>query len=113
MAAYKPSGPFVVPIQLFIPTVMPVKGVNKKTYPANGILINGTFRTFGGTERTVNDLFVVEDTGKIETWYRPDITADCRLKIGDTNYEILGTPENVQMRNQYLLIKVRAIKGGA
>lgn len=113
MKSFKPSGPFTVPIQLFIPTVQTIKGTLKKVYPTNGILINGTFRTFGGTEKIVNNLFVVDDTGTIETWYRPDITSDCRLRINNVNYEILGSPENIQMRNQYLLIKVRAIKGGA
>lgn len=113
MAGYKPSGPFNVPMFLFVPTPTISKGVLKKTYPTNGVLFFGTFRTFGGTERTVNDAVVVEDTATIETWYRPDIKADCRIVINDVPYEILGTPENINMRGQYLLIKVRAIQGGA
>lgn len=113
MASFKLSGPLTVPMFLFIPTTTRSKGVLKKTYPETGIRINGTFRTFGGTERVFNDTYVVEDTATIETWYRPDITADCRISVNGVAYEILGTPENIQMRNQYLKIKVRAIKGGA
>lgn len=113
MAAYKPSGPFVVPMFLLIPTTSRVKGVLKKVYPETGVLIYGTFRTFGGTEKIVNDTMIVEDTAVIETWYRPDITSDCRILVGGVPYEILATPENVSMRNQFVLIKVRAIKGGA
>lgn len=113
MANFKPSGPFTVPMQLLIPTSTMKKGSVTKEYPTNGILFFGTFRTFGGTERTVNDTIVVENTAVVETWYRPDIQADCRVIVGGIPYEILGTPENIAMRNQYLLFKVRAIKGGA
>lgn len=113
MAGYKPSGPFNVPMQLLIPITTTSKGVLKKEYPTNGILIFGTFRTFGGSERIVNDVTVVEDTATIETWYRPDITADCRIMVNGVPYEIEGTPENINMRNQFLLIRVRAYKGGA
>ena len=56
---------------------------------------------------------MVENTGVVQTWYRPDIKADCRLVIDGLDYEILGTPENINMSNQYLQMKVRAVKGGA
>ena len=112
MADYKPSGPFVVPAILQVPTTTTVKGVQKKTYEKkDDIFIS--FRTFGGTEKTSNDVITVENTGTVETWYRPDIKSDCRLIIDDLPYEILGSPENINMRNQYLVFKVRAVKGGA
>ena len=111
---YKPSGPFNVPLYLFVPQTVTVKGSTKKVYPDEGILIWCTFRTFGGTERTSNDLLVIENTATVETWYRPDIKADCRIKDADgLEYEILGTPENISRRNQYLIFKIRAICGGA
>lgn len=113
MAGFKLSGPLTVPMKLFIPTETRVKGVLKKTYPEEGVQIFGTFRTFGGTERVFNDSYVVEDTAVIETWYRPDISAECRIEVNGVPYEVRGTPENIEMRNQFLLIKVRAIKGGA
>ena len=51
----------------------------------------------------------------IETWYRPDVTAKCRIKVMQTGdvYEIIGKPENINMRNQYLKFKVQAVEGGA
>jgi hypothetical protein len=99
---------------LQIPTIVTAKGSSKKTYPADGELIYCNFRTFGGTEIKSNDVLSVENTAVIETWYRPDIQADCRLKsIEGTLYEILGTPENIYQQCQYLKFKVRAIKGGA
>lgn len=114
MANYKPSGPFNVPMFLFVPTTTNAKGSSKNTYPDTGKLIYCTFRTFGGTEKVVNDTLVIENTAIVETWFRPDIKADCQIE--DSNgfrYEILGTPENINQRNQYLKFKIRAIRGGA
>lgn len=113
MTAYKPSTPFNVPMFLYVPTTTTVKGSTKKVYPDDGKLIFCSFRTFGGTERITNDLLIVEDTAVIETWYRPDIKSDCRLEnVNGQKYEILGTPENINMRNQYLKFKIKAIRGG-
>lgn len=110
---YRPNEPFAVPMFLFIPTVTTVKGSAKKTYPAQGEQIFCRFRTFGGTETTVNGVLVVENTATVETWYRPDIKSDCVLKdVSGLSYEILGTPEDIEQRHQFLRFKVRAIKGG-
>ena len=111
--AYRPTGPFNVAMELLAPTETMSKGTPKKTYPATGERFFGRFRTFGGTERVVNDVIVLDDTGTVETWYRSDITADCRIEIGGKPYEILGTPENIEMRNQFLVFRVRAYRGGA
>lgn len=111
---YRSVGPFNVPMFLFIPETKMVKGVLKKTYPAEGELFYCSFRTFGGTEITSNDVLVTEDTAVIETWYRPDIRADCRVKdIEGNSYEIIGTPENISQRQQCLKFKIRKIAGGA
>jgi hypothetical protein len=114
MANYRPSGPFNVPMFLFIPMRMTAKGSSKKIYPESGELIFVSFRTFGGTEKIVNDILTVENTAVVETWFRPDIKADCQLEdVNGLRYEILGTPENINQRNQYLKFKIRAIRGGA
>lgn len=98
---------------LQVPNIITEKGSIKKVYSSEGELIYCSFRTFGGTEIKSNDVLSVENTAVIETWYRPDIKADCRLKsIYGTVYEILGTPENIYQQNQYLKFKIRAIKGG-
>lgn len=114
MAEYKLSGPLNVPLYVFIPQIVTVKGSSKKVYPDKGELIFCTFRTFGGTERTSNDSLVVEDTAVVETWYRPDVKSDCKIKdVDGIEYEILGTPENINRRNQYLRFKIRSVRGGA
>lgn len=112
MKMFTPSLPFNVHAELMVASVENVKGTNKKTYTKkDDIYIS--FKTFGGTEITSNGQVVVENTGVVQTWYRPDIKADCRFVINGLAYEILGTPENINMSNQYLQMKVRAVKGGA
>lgn len=117
MKGYKPFTPFNVPLMLLVPAYTDSLGVPTKTFPevANGILFYGSFKTYGGTEREVNGIYSVENTAVIETWYRPDIKSNCRIAVPETGevYEILGEPENINMRNQYLRFKVLQIKGGA
>lgn len=99
---------------LLIPTTTTAKGSTKNTYPETGVRINCSFRTFGGTEKTVDGVITVENTAVIETWYRPDIKSNCELEdVDGLRYEILGTPEDIEQRHQFLRFKVRAIKGGA
>lgn len=112
---FTPSYPYSTAIELFIPTETTSKGVVVKSYPKTGEIINCSFKTYGGTETTVNDVYSVVDTAVIETWYRPDIKADCKIKVLQTGseYEIINQPENIDLRNQFLKFKVRAVKGGA
>lgn len=102
---------------LLVPTYTDRLGVPVKTLPrvADGLPFNASFRSYGGTERDVNGLYSVEDTAIVETWYRPDIKADCcvaKLNTGAV-YEILGEPEDIEDRHQWLRFKVRRVKGGA
>lgn len=117
MAYYKPQTPYSTPIYLLIPIYETVKGVPKTIYPepTDDMIIFSSFKTYGGTESIVNDVYSVIDTANIETWYRPDIKSDCRImRASDRSvYEIIGEPENIDMRNQYLKFKVRRVKGGA
>ena len=117
MKSYKPTTPFSVPMMLLIPTESTSYGVTKDVYPTidKGVPFFGSFRTFGGTEREVNGAYSIENTATIETWFRPDIKSNCRIGIPQTGmiYDILGEPENISMRNQFLKFKVIGIKGGA
>ncbi len=112
MKQFIPDLPYSVFAELLNPQEKTEKGSVKKSYiKIDDIYIS--FRTFGGTEIVKNDILVVENTATVQTWYRSDITAGSRLKIGGLEYDILGTPENINMANQYLQFKVRAVKGGA
>lgn len=115
MADFKPQLPYITAIELLIPTYETIKGVRKKVYPESGEVINCSFKTYGGTETTINGVYSVLDTANIETWYRPDITSECAIRLcqSGATYEVIGEPENINMRNQYLKFKVQRIKGGA
>ena len=121
MANYRPDLSNSIPIILLTPTTKTISGVLKKTYPTITTAIEnkdnlffGTFKSYGGTERDVNGVYSIEDTANVETWFRPDIKSDCRiaLETGEI-YDILGEPENVNKRNQFLKFKVKRVKGGA
>lgn len=117
MKAYKPSSPFSTTLYLLIPTYRKVQGVEVKEFPegVDGIEINGSFKTYGGTQRDVDGIYSIIDTAVIETWFRPDIKSDCRIYVpqNDGTYEIINEPENINLRNQYSVFKVRRVKGGA
>lgn len=115
MKTYKPSFPFSTAIELLVPTYENKKGVRTKVWPEEGIRLNCSFKTYGGTETTINDVYALEDTAYVETWYRPDIKANCRIKVLTTGqcFEIINTPENIDMRCQFTKFKVRAVQGGA
>ena len=92
-----------------------VNGVTIKTYDPDGIVRFCNFSTYGGTEKQVNGLLVIEDTAQIVAWYEPDITSADRIRILDSgvDYEIIGEPEDIELRHQEMQFKVRRVKGGA
>ena len=63
----------------------------------------------------MNGLYSVRDTANVETWFRPDITGDCRIGLRESGavYDIISEPENINMKNLYLKMKVERVKGGA
>lgn len=115
--AYRPKDPFTAPLMLLIPRMENINGIRKKTFPAvkDGILFYGSFKTYGGSEREVNGVVSVVDTASVETWFRPDIANDCAIANAITGaiYDIEGEPENIEMRNQFLKLKLIRTKGGA
>ena len=94
------------------PTTVNVLGVAKQSY-VDGDIIMCNFKTYGGTESLSNDILSVIDTAQITCWYRPDIKSDCRLKrLADgAVFEIVGEPENLELRNQILYFKIQRVKG--
>lgn len=111
---YRPSSPFTTPAKILNGSYVSVNGVRTKTY-VEGATIFVSAKSYGGTEKTINDVYVIEDTMVIETWYRPDIKGTDRIVLLDDNseWEIMNTPEDIERRHQYLRFKVKRIKGGA
>ena len=115
MRWYQPQTPFNVAATLLIPETTRVSGTRKTIYPETGPLIFCNFRTFGGSENWNNNVFTVIATGTVETWYRPDIKADCRIRFEDTGevYDIINEPEDIGMRHQFMQFKVQKVGGKA
>lgn len=117
--AYKPPQSYNVEMRLLTPTTNKINGVVTKTYPQpeDGAQFFGSYRTFGGTEVTNNNVYSIMVTAIIDTHYRPDITSSCRVAVNHNGnyvvYDIISEPENIDMRNQYLQFKVERLKGGA
>ena len=111
---YRPSSPFTTPTQILNGLYTNVNGVRTKQY-VEGAIVFVSAKSYGGTEKVVNDVYVIEDTMVIETWYRPDIKSTDRIRLLDDNseWEIINTPEDIERRHQYLRFKVKRIKGGA
>lgn len=112
MTHYRPSEPFTTTLELLNPVYETVKGTPVKKFENVGF-INCSFKTYGGTESVVNDVYSLIDTANVKTWYRPDITANSRVILGSKVYEIIGEPEDINQRHKYLKFKVRSVRGGA
>lgn len=114
---YRPNeaAQMTTPLELQTYSTDKANGVRTKKYTSVEGIIFANFKTYGGTERIVNDVLVVEDTADIVCWYRPDITSGCRVKrlTDGAIYEIIGEPENIEQRNMILKFKVKRVKGGA
>ena len=117
MASFRPRAPFSCAMVLLVPENKNIKGVVKKYFPSpdKGIPFNGSFKTYGGTEREINGLYSVEDTAAVVTWYKPSFSSGCRVyvKSNKAMYEIVGAPENIDLRNQYITLKLLRVKGDA
>ena len=109
---YQPQVPFNVPCEHLKRTITKVNGANKPTFTKKGMFYCSA-KSYGGTEKVVNDVYVVEDTWVVDTWYNPDITKGDRIRFLDDNseFEILASPENINRRGQYMRFKVLRIGG--
>lgn len=100
------------PVQLLTPEYSSYNGVKEPKYPESGDIIFCNFKSYGGTETAVNGIISVLDTAHVVTWYRPDIKANCRIKLeSGAVYSIISEPENIEMQNQYCSFKVERVKG--
>lgn len=116
MATYRPSVPFSTVLIVLKPSIEKVAGVRSKVLPDldKGFKIHASFRSFGGTETSVDNVYSIVDTVDVETWFRPDITSDCVIvePQSGAQYQIINQPENINNRNQFLKFKLERIKGG-
>jgi len=115
---FKPAGvgSFTTAVKLQKRIATKVSGALEFSYEdATDSILNCSFKTYGGTESIVNGSLVLLNTATLVTWYRQDIQAADRILLIQDNsvWEVIGEPENIDMRNQYLILKVRKLSGGA
>lgn len=94
------------------PMVERVNGRSQKTFVASGNL-KGLFKLKGTSEINANGILVVNDKTSFMTWWKNDLSSGDILTIGGVDYEIIGTPENVELRGRYAVINLEKIGGGA
>lgn len=109
MRKYKPCLPFNVPFTLMVPTTKKVKGVATKTL-SEGRQFFGSIRTFGGKDAEIDGVYTVLETATVDTWYSPDIKSNCVIRDDETGqmWEIIGAPDDIDRRHQYLQFKVKS-----
>lgn len=77
--------------------------------------VRGKFKQKGTAETNTNGLTLINEKTTFITWYKkntPFAPADI-LTINGTDYEIVGKPENVEMRNRYVILTLEVYTGGA
>lgn len=109
---YEPQAPFIVPAMLLKRSTTKINGVNQESFTESNMFYCSA-KSYGGTEKTVNGVYVIEDTWTIDTWYDPRFGKGDKIRFLDDNaeYEILNSPENIGRRGQYMRFKVVRIGG--
>ena len=109
---YQPQAPFSVPAMLLKRTLKKSSGANQPKFTEKTMFYCSA-KSYGGTEKVVNGIVVIEDTWQIDTWFNPDFGKGDRIRFLDDNteFEILASPENINRRGQYMRFKVRSIGG--
>lgn len=110
--SYQPQVPFSTPAMHLKRSVRKVNGVNRESFKEQAMFYCSA-KSYGGTEKVVNGVYVVEDTWTIDAWYNPSFGKGDRIRFLDDNteYEILASPENINRRGQYMRFKVVRVGG--
>lgn len=103
--------PFRVCFTVLTPSFERVNGVQKRTLTETG-RVYCSARSFGGTEKVIDGVYTIIKTMVLQTYYRPDIVSGTVLRDQQgALWDILGDPENIDMANRYLQIKVKRYEG--
>lgn len=111
---YKPANirEFVTPAIHKKATSKTVNGRTQKAFTEVGT-VRGKFKQKGTAETNANGLTVVSQKTTFITWFKADFAAADILTINGADYEIIGAPENVEMRGRYAVLTLERISGGA
>lgn len=110
---YVPNAVLNVPARIWHCAYVRQNGVQTASYtPDDDILWIGV-KSYGGTEKTVDGVYSVEDTIEVTGYYTPNLKSSDRIQLlGDGSFwEVLNTPENIDMRGAFMRLKCRRYHG--
>lgn len=109
---FKPnSQQFSTAIRIQHRNVVDVNGADEITYVPEADINFCNWKGMGGTENTQSGALVVMDTAILTMWFNPSITEKDRMLLNADEtlaYEVVNA-ENVEMRNMYLMVKVKRV----
>jgi hypothetical protein len=110
---YEANLPFDIPARHIKRSLEKVNGINQEIFTEAKDPFNCSAKSYGGTEKQVNGVTVIEDTWIVDTYYNPEFKKGDKIRFLDdgTEYEILASPENIDRRGQYMRFKVLHIGG--
>lgn len=82
----------------------------KELFPVG--IIYCCVKSYGGTEAVIDGILKIEDTLEFYTWYNPNIKASSIIEVEGAQYEIMGTPEDIELRHVYHHFKAKRLKNG-
>lgn len=110
---YQPNVPFDVAFKILKLNKVFVNGVNSTEYVEETTVYYCSAKSYGGTEKVVNNVYVIEDTLIIDTYSNVPLKSKDRIKLLDDNtiYEVMNSPEIINRRSPYMRFKVVRIHG--
>lgn len=100
----------MTPCRILTPTNEKINGCVVKSYKEGDVFF-ASIKSYGGTDTTINNVFVIQDTLSVESFYRQEIKSNCKLKLldDDSLWEIINTPEMIDREKKIILFKVKRI----
>lgn len=110
MSNYTMQKRYSTPCRVLKPTTKKINGCVVKTYEEGDVFF-ASVKSYGGTDTIINNVYVIQDTLSIETFYREEIKSNCKVKLLDDNteWEIINTPEQIDREKKIILFKVKRI----
>lgn len=101
-------------IQVQTATTQNVLGQTKKTYIDVPYTSVCNWSSYSSNERDINNIVGTEESATLTLWFDPAVKTDGRIiRLSDNQpFEIISA-ENVEQRNQIMIVRVRAVKGNA
>lgn len=108
------------PCLILKPEYVRKNGKEVKEYPSINTAIDDSsniffcsFKTYGGTEKVMDQIYTIEDTANIVCYYNPKIKSNCRIVRLEDNaiFDVINEPEDIDMRHQYMKFKIKRTKG--